>query len=334
MINKTTTSASICIPTLNEEDHLPFLLNSIRDQENLDSVDLEIIISDSGSDDKTIEVAQSLLKASNIKYKILENINTNKSQNLNKAIEICKSEILIVIDAHCLLDKNYISEGIDLLLENKKNFCGVGGICKIESSPLSENIISRTISFCYSSPFGAGPSSYKKTNLYSPKTKKVSHIYLGFFLTQEVKAINGFNESFDRKQDIEFLERLKMNTKKNLLQHSHLKLIYYLKQNTLQDMSKRFFAQGRLIFVDKDSFRLIHIIPLVAAFSVLAVLIFSPLIFLIFIFFYFSLGLIFILIESKNLYSIILAPLIFLIFHSSYLLGTISVLLSSSIYKK
>lgn len=334
MINKTTTSASICIPTLNEEDHLPFLLNSIKDQVNLESIDLEIIISDSGSNDKTLDIAQSFLKASNIKYKILKNINTNKSQNLNKAIEICKSEILIVIDAHCLLDKNYISEGVDLLLKNKKNFCGVGGICKIESSPLSENIISRTISFCYSSPFGAGPSSYKKTNLYSPKTKKVSHIYLGFFLTHEVKAINGFNKSFDRKQDIEFLERLKMNTKKNLLQHSDLKLFYYLKQNTLQDISKRFFGQGRLIFIDKDSFRLIHTIPLVAAVFVLSILIFSPLIFLTFIFFYFSLSLFFISIESKKLYSIVLAPFIFLIFHTSYLLGSISVLLSPSTYKK
>ena len=103
--NKTTTSASICIPTLNEEDHLPFLLNSIKEQVNLESIDLEIIISDSGSNDKTLEIAQSFLKASNIKYKILKNTNTNKSQNLNKAIEICKSEILIVIDAHCLLDK-------------------------------------------------------------------------------------------------------------------------------------------------------------------------------------------------------------------------------------
>lgn len=334
MIDKTFTSASICIPTLNEEDHLPFLLNSIKDQENLSSINLEIIISDSGSDDKTLEIAQLFLKDSNIRYKILENTNTNKSQNLNKAIEICQGEILIVIDAHCNLEKDYICKGINLLLKNQEEFCGIGGICKINPSPLRDNLISRTISICYLSPFGAGPSSYKKTNLYSPKTRKVSHIYLGFFLTQEVKAINGFNKSFNRKQDIEFLERLKMNTKKNLLQHSHLKLIYYLKQNTLLDISKRFFGQGRLIFIDKDSFRLIHTIPLIAAFSVLAVLIFSPLIFLTFIFFYFSLSLIFILIESKNLYSIILAPFIFLIFHSSYLLGTISVLLSSSIHKK
>ena len=171
-----------------------------------------------------------------------------------------------------------IETGMKFLLKNQKEFCGIGGICKINPSPLRDNLISRTISICYLSPFGAGPSSYKKTNLYTPKTKKVSHIYLGFFLTQEVKAVNGFNKSFNRKQDIEFLERLKMNTKKNLLQHSHLKLIYYLKQNTLLDISKRFFGQGRLIFIDKDSFRLIHTIPLIAAFSVLAVLIFSPLI--------------------------------------------------------
>ncbi len=48
---------SIIIPTLNEEKCLPLLLGSIKKQ-NFNS-DLEVIIADAGSTDKTIEIAES-----------------------------------------------------------------------------------------------------------------------------------------------------------------------------------------------------------------------------------------------------------------------------------
>jgi len=46
---------SICIPTLNEEKYLPLLLNCLLNQ---DYKNFEVIISDGGSTDKTIEVAK------------------------------------------------------------------------------------------------------------------------------------------------------------------------------------------------------------------------------------------------------------------------------------
>ena len=47
---------SIIIPTLNEEDYLPKLLDSITNQT---FKDYEIIIADAGSKDETINIAQS-----------------------------------------------------------------------------------------------------------------------------------------------------------------------------------------------------------------------------------------------------------------------------------
>jgi len=48
---------SIIIPTLNEERYLPILLKEIKKQNFAD--DLEIIVADAGSTDKTIEIAES-----------------------------------------------------------------------------------------------------------------------------------------------------------------------------------------------------------------------------------------------------------------------------------
>ena len=48
---------SIIIPALNEEKYLPLLLGEIKKQNFAD--DLEIIVADAGSVDKTIEIARS-----------------------------------------------------------------------------------------------------------------------------------------------------------------------------------------------------------------------------------------------------------------------------------
>jgi len=47
---------SIIIPTLNEEKYLPLLLEEIKKQ---DFKDLEIIVADAGSEDKTLEIAKN-----------------------------------------------------------------------------------------------------------------------------------------------------------------------------------------------------------------------------------------------------------------------------------
>ena len=49
---------SVVIRTLNEEKHLPELLESIRKQSS-DYFDFEIVIVDSGSTDNTLEIAKS-----------------------------------------------------------------------------------------------------------------------------------------------------------------------------------------------------------------------------------------------------------------------------------
>lgn len=49
---------SIIIPTLNEEKLLPFLLKQIRQGDILNKYDAELIISDGGSSDSTIEIAK------------------------------------------------------------------------------------------------------------------------------------------------------------------------------------------------------------------------------------------------------------------------------------
>ena len=328
MIDKPQIKAAICIPTFNEEIHLSFLLDSIEKQKNIEDYDLNIFISDSDSNDRTIEIAESFSSKSKFKYEILINKGSNKSVNLNKVLEITDSDIFIVIDAHCELDTYYVSNGIKSLIDNQDMYCAVGGVCGISPSPLTNNFVSRSIAKAYISPFGAGYSTFKDSKFIKTKSRIVSHIFLGFFYTQEMKEVGGFNEELDRKQDIDFLERMKRKTKKSIYQDTDVKLEYFLKQNNLREIGKRFFIQGQLIFQGKDNIRLKHFAPLLASITALFFSLFNPAFFLFLIFLYSLAGMIFISFEeNQDFFSIITAPLFFSIFHLSYLLGTIYVLI-------
>ena len=100
---------SIIIPTLNEEKLLPKLLSEICNPDLQKKYNYEIIISDGGSTDNTIEIAK------NYNIKILEK-EPDQKQNIatgrNIAAQISKGEILIFFNGDILIKnfENMLSE--------------------------------------------------------------------------------------------------------------------------------------------------------------------------------------------------------------------------------
>ncbi len=92
---------SIIIPTLNEEKLLPNLLKQLTKPSIKEKYDYEIIISDGGSKDKTVELAQAF---SDI---IQVHINRNK-QNIalgrNEGFRFSKGDILIFLNGDILFE--------------------------------------------------------------------------------------------------------------------------------------------------------------------------------------------------------------------------------------
>ncbi len=97
---------SIIIPTLNEEILLPRLLNQINDKEIRDLYNFEIIISDGGSKDSTIEIAER--NADKLIIHDGDNYQ-NIAQGRNKGAEAAEGSILIFLNG-------------DILLEDPKDF--------------------------------------------------------------------------------------------------------------------------------------------------------------------------------------------------------------------
>lgn len=90
---------SIVIPTLNEENYLPRLLNCIKKQ---NFKDYEIIVSDAKSKDKTREVAQTF------GCKIVKGGLPAKGRN--EGAKIIKGDLILFLDADALLPEDFLEK--------------------------------------------------------------------------------------------------------------------------------------------------------------------------------------------------------------------------------
>jgi len=110
--------ASVVIRTLNEEKYLTELLISIRKQK-CELVELEIVIIDSGSTDKTLDIANSF--DARITYIKKEEFTFGRS--LNMGCQFSKGDFLIFVSGHCIpASESWLDELCKPLIEEKAQY--------------------------------------------------------------------------------------------------------------------------------------------------------------------------------------------------------------------
>lgn len=92
---------SIIIPTLNEEEYLPLLLESVKKQHYHE---YEIIVSDAGSKDATLKIAK--------KYGCVITQGGLPAKGRNNGAKVAKGGILFFLDADTILSDNFLEESL------------------------------------------------------------------------------------------------------------------------------------------------------------------------------------------------------------------------------
>lgn len=172
---------SIIIPTYNEEEYLPKLLESIKSQ---DFTDYEIIVADAQSDDNTREIAESY--GARVVEGGLPGIGRNNGA------KVAKGELLLFLDSDLELSENYLKNVIE-------EFCDEDlGIAITQMTPLSEKKRDKylhdlanwfMIAVENIKPHGAG--------CYGIIAKRELHF-----------EIEGFNEELSFGEDTDYIERM------------------------------------------------------------------------------------------------------------------------------
>jgi len=170
---------SIIIPTINEENHLPLLLGSIKKQ---DFSDYEIIIADAGSEDRTIEIARSF------GCKIVPGGLPPKGKNLGAAA--ARGDMFFFVDADVILPSAFFKRA---LAEIKKKELSIGSFCL-----QSENKIHHlAFSALYNFPSKIGEKILPQAMSIFMVEKKI-HLKMG-----------GFDEKVKIGEELDYIRRAK-----------------------------------------------------------------------------------------------------------------------------
>jgi glycosyltransferase involved in cell wall biosynthesis len=169
---------SIIIPALNEEKHLPRLLNSIKKQK----FPCEVIVADAGSKDNTVKIAKKF------GVRVIKGGMPAKARNNGAKAASC--ELLLFLDSDVKLPKAFLE------------------FCYHEIK--SKNLGTAT---CYAQAMGnnlTDAMNYDAANLWIETFKKIKPYAHGFciFSTKKIhKKIRGFDESITFGEDSDYVNR-------------------------------------------------------------------------------------------------------------------------------
>lgn len=170
---------SIIIPSFNEEEYLPNLLDSIKNQTY---EGYEIIVADANSKDRTREIAK--------KFGCRVVRGGLPAAGRNKGAKAAKGDTLLFLDADVQFDKDFLKNAIKEFERRKLDAAG----CYIR--PSSKNIIDKIF-------FGIFNSWIFVTQLFYPNASG-SGIFCKRWLYEEVR---GFDETIKLSEDMDFVRR-------------------------------------------------------------------------------------------------------------------------------
>ncbi|MEZ4799089.1 MAG: glycosyltransferase family 2 protein [Flavobacteriales bacterium] len=224
---------SVIVPTYNEEHFIASFLDNVL-QQDVDQTQVEIIISDGRSTDRTREiVATYQTKYNNIV--LIDNPDKYVPQALNKALAIAKGETIVRLDAHSIYPKNYIRTLVLKLHSLQAD--NVGGMWITE--PGNQTLEAAAIAIATTDKIGIGNASYRHGAASEIETDTVPY---GCFKKDIFTRIGTFDEDLLRNQDDEFNGRIIKNNGKIFL-IPEVKIRYFARP-TYAKMRTMFYQYG------------------------------------------------------------------------------------------
>jgi GT2 family glycosyltransferase len=220
------------MPVLNEETHLRFAVESILTQDFEGPV--EVILALGPSNDGTNRIAAALVKEHESKHNVVtvENAAGSTSAGLNAAIRVAKHDVIIRVDAHSKLSKNYTNLAVEIL--NETQAANVGGIMRA----VGRTSFERAVAFAYTSRVGLGGGAFHIGGEAGP----ADSVYLGVFRKQALLDVGLFDEKVIRAQDWEL--NLRLRESGNLVWFDPRLEVEYHPRSDLKRLARQFFDTG------------------------------------------------------------------------------------------
>lgn len=324
MVNeKTIPFVSALLVTRNEEDYIRMSLMSLINQ-TYPHDKYEIIIVDGNSSDGTLDIILQLRNKYNsqsFKIKLIRNPQKILATGWNLAIKSAKGDYVVRIDAHSVVESDFIEKNVETI--QRVDAVCVGGKLISKSLNGDDNLVSHVLS----SPFGVGNSSFR----ISEKEGYVDTAVYGLYKKDIFNKAGYFDEKMVRNQDIEMHSRIKKAGGKFYFNPA-IKSTYYTR-NTVNKMLKQAYGNGQwnMVLLKRGSGALSirHLVPFVFVLSIVGTILLGflhPLFWylgLAVVVLHLCLGLYFAGEKTQKLTQILVMPFLFIALHFAYGLGYI-----------
>ena len=221
---------AIVMTVVNEERHLRHAVEKLLDQDY--SGDLDIAIAVGPSKDGTHAVAQTLADA-HPHVRVVDNPTGRTPAGLNAAIAAVDSDIVVRIDGHAMVPRDYVRTGVAVLESSGAD--NVGGIMAAEGTTDFERAVARAMT----SKFGVGGASFHVGGEAGPALT----VYLGCFRRSALDRVGGYDESMVRAQDWEMNLRIRQSG--GVVWFTPGMRVTYRPRHTLRALVRQYHDYGR-----------------------------------------------------------------------------------------
>lgn len=221
---------SVILPVLNEEPYLKSAVQSILSQDYLGSI--EVILAVGPSKDASLKIAEEIASL-DTRVVIVENPSGRTAAGLNLALAESKSPVVVRVDGHAHIPRNYLALIVEIL--NATGAVNVGGVMAAVGETPFENAVAGAMR----SSLGVGASRFHTGGAAGV----VDTVYLGAFRREALLTIGGFDERFTRAQDWELNFRLRENG--GIIYFDPRLHVTYRPRSTVSALAKQYFEYGR-----------------------------------------------------------------------------------------
>lgn len=221
---------SVILPVLNEESHLAETLAAVLGQDW--TGDLQVVVALGPSIDRTDEIARELA-ASDQRIELVSNPSGRTPDGLNAALVAAKFPVVVRVDGHCVLPKDYVTLAVDTLMRTGAD--NVGGVMAAQGQTDFECAAACAMT----SRIGVGGAAFHTGGSEGPALT----VYLGSFKKSTLDAIGGYDSGFLRAQDWEMNHRI-LQAGGQVWFNPKMQVTYRPRPN-LKALCKQYFHYGR-----------------------------------------------------------------------------------------
>lgn len=261
---------SVGIVAYNEAGYINTLFEQLLAQTYPKS-NTEILLINSMSEDDTLGIFHNFKKAHESEYKsikVLQNEGKIQASGWNVAIDNFSGDVLIRVDAHAKIDKDFVKNNAECIMSGEM-VCG-GSRPNI---PANDSLEGNLVLLSDNSLFGGSFGKYH----HSTEKQYVDTVFHGCYRREVIEKVGHFNEKLGRTEDNDFHSRIRSAGFK--ICYNPKILSYQFSRPTVFSSAKQKYSNGfwigKTLKINKDCISLFHLVPLAFVLALVVTLIFG-----------------------------------------------------------